>query len=532
MASTADDLARIEAYPDPRPGGVEVRETHVSWAFLTEADVYKVKKPVSLGFLDFSTLEARRRACEAEVALNSRLAAGVYLGLAPVRRGSDARLSFAGDGDVVDWAVHMLRLPDEARADVRLANGLLGARDIDRIAEHVAAFHARAETSSAIAKHGALESIIRNVLENFATTRDDVADFVLADEAREIERWQLDFVQEHADRFEQRVAGGFVRDVHGDLRLEHVYLDDAPDAGDGITILDCIEFAERFRCSDVACDLAFLTMDLAAHGRVDLAERLLARYARASDDWELYGLADFYESYRAYVRAKVATLLARGTNDSSMRARAEADARRHYLLALACERRSLLSPVVVAVGGAIAAGKSTVADALGDELAAPVVDADRTRKAMLGVPATQGVRVGAFEGPYDPSVTERVYDEMMRRAGIVLASGRPVVLDASFRTAALRAKARELARAHRVPFLFAECRVPERVAMDRLASRERGASVSDGRRAIYRDFVAKSEPVNELGGGEHIVLDTTRSMDVVLAALTARLGAWPHGLVA
>ncbi|HEY8072987.1 MAG TPA: AAA family ATPase, partial [Labilithrix sp.] len=299
-----------------------------------------------------------------------------------------------------------------------------------------------------------------------------------------------------------------------------------------ITILDCIEFADRFRCCDTACDLAFLSMDLAAHGRVDLAERLLARYARASDDYDLFGVIDFYESYRAYVRAKIATLHARSSEPAELRAKAEAEARRHYLLALACDRRALVPPAVVAVGGPIASGKSTVADTLADRLAAPVVDADRTRKAMLGVAHAAHLNVGAFDGPYDPRVTERVYDEMMRRADVILASGRPVVLDASFRTAALREKARAVAARHRVPFLFAECRAPERVLLERLAAREKTTSVSDGRRAIFADFLARSEPVTEVRGGEHLVIDTTRALDVVLAALAARVTAWPRGLVA
>ncbi|HEY8077588.1 MAG TPA: hypothetical protein VIF62_25855, partial [Labilithrix sp.] len=262
MTDIDRDLVRPEAYPPPRPGAVELRETHVSWAFLTEADVYKVKKPVSLGFLDFATLEARQRACEAEVVLNERLAAGVYLGVKPVRLGADGRACLHGDGPVVDWAVHMLRLPDAARADVLLERGELTTRDIDRIAEHLAAFHGRATSDVRTAEHGALEAIVSAVLENFESTRDASSERVTREEAREIERWQLGFLQQHADRFDARRRDGFVRDVHGDLRLEHVYL-----ANEGITILDCIEFADRFRCCDTACDLAFLSMDLAAHGR-------------------------------------------------------------------------------------------------------------------------------------------------------------------------------------------------------------------------------------------------------------------------
>jgi aminoglycoside phosphotransferase family enzyme/predicted kinase len=532
MSELTDDLLRPEAYPPPRPAHVELRETHISWALLTEAEVYKVKKPVRLRFLDFSTLEARRSACEAEVALNTRLAASTYQGITPVRRGPDGRLCFTGDGEVVDWAVRMLRLPDEVRADVRLDRGDLGPKDIDRIAEHVAAFHARCRADDATAAHGAPDAIARNVQENFADTRGVVARFVTDDEAREIERRQLAFVERRADLLRQRCAKGFVREGHGDLRLEHVYLEDDPPAGNGITILDCVEFSESLRCGDVVSDIAFLSMDLAAHGRVDLAERLLAKYARATDDFDLYALSDFYEGYRAYVRAKVATIVATSADDAELRRRAEADARTNFLLALACERRGLLPPVVVAVGGIIASGKSTVADAFADRLAAPVVDADRTRKAMVGVQHAQPLHVGAFQGPYDLSVTDAVYDEMMRRAAVVLTSGRSVILDASFRTAELRRRARDLARRHGVPFLFAECRVSEEVVRARLEERERTGGVSDGRRAILSDFLARVEPATELGDREHLVLDTTRPVATSLEALASRVRTWPAGLVA
>jgi uncharacterized protein len=532
LTELPDDLLRPEAYPPPTPGAVELRATHVSWAFLTEAEVYKVKKPVDLGFLSFSTIDARRRACEAEVVLNGRLAAGVYLGVVPVRRGPDGRLHFHEEGELVDWAVRMLRLPDDHRADVRLAHGQLDGTAIDAIAEHLASFHARCLSDAAIREHGSVATIHGNVRENFAQTKDAIARVVSSEHAREIERYQLGFLAANEALFERRRLEGFVRDGHGDLRLEHIYLEESPEEGDGITVLDCIEFSERFRCADVAADLAFLSMDLAAHGRVDLAERLLASYARASNDFDLYTLVDFYESYRAYVRGKVAMMLAETSPDAALREQAEADARRHFLLALSAERRALLPPVVVAVGGVIASGKSTVADALAGRLGAPVIDADRTRKAMLGVGAREAVHVGAFEGPYDPKVTGAVYDEIARRGSVVLASGRPVVLDASFRTADLRRRARDLAERHGVPFLFVECRAPEEVCIARLAERERAGSVSDGRREIFRDFVARVEPVAELAPEEHLVLDTSQPLEASLASVGDRVRTWPDGLVA
>ncbi|HSO41157.1 MAG TPA: hypothetical protein VLT33_51880, partial [Labilithrix sp.] len=213
-ADLVADLLRPEAYPAPGPLRVELRETHVSSVFLTEAEVFKIKKPVKFAFLDFTTLDARRRACEAEVQLNSRLAAGTYLGLVPVRRDPDGRHHFGPGGEVVDWAVHMLRLPDAIRGDLRLASGTLSLAHIDAMAAMLAAFHARAETSATVEQWGTLEAIRCNVLENFAEVDAAAAGLLSPDEAREIERWQLDFLRDRARVFERRLAGGRIREGH------------------------------------------------------------------------------------------------------------------------------------------------------------------------------------------------------------------------------------------------------------------------------------------------------------------------------
>jgi len=299
--------------------------------------------------------------------------------------------------------------------------------------------------------------------------------------------------------------------------------------GDGsLTVIDCIEYSDRFRCGDVCADVAFFSMDLAAHGQVGLAERFLAKYARATGDYDLYAVVDFYEDYRAYVRGKVAVLTAREAT-SELRDRALADARRHFAFALSTGRRSLLEPVVVAVGGVIASGKSTVAEALADRLSAPVIDADRTRKQLVGLAPTSHDSSAPFEGPYNQAMTARVYAEVMLRASTVLESGRPVILDASFRTEDMRYAARELATEHGVPFLMVECRASPAVCRERLVRREREASVSDGRLAIFDAFCARAEPVREIADAERLVLDTERPLEDTLGALDERLRTWPKG---
>jgi aminoglycoside phosphotransferase family enzyme/predicted kinase len=517
MSELVRDLSQVGAYPS-QPREVKLVETHVSWVFLVGPDVYKVKKPVSLGFLDFSTIERRRLACTAEVALNARLSPEVYLGVVPIVRDPQGRHRVDGAGSVVDWAVHMRRMPDADRGDERLARGALGAAEIDRLAAQIAAFHAAAAHGAEVAA-GTTDVVAALVGQNFAQTRPDITRYLARAEADEIEAWQRGVLTVRADAFAQRMADGRIRDGHGDLRLDQLYLSD-----DGkVTILDCIEFDERFRHGDVCADIAFLAMDLAWRGRVDLSELLLARYARHADDYDLYTLVDFYQSYRAWVRGKIAALMARdAAATEAQRELAEAQARRYFLLALSAHRPPLRKPRVVAVGGLIASGKSTVADLIGLALPAAVVDSDRTRKHMLGLEATTPVHDQAWANGYDLAFTGRVYDEVLRRAAVVLASGRPVVLDASFRSAEMRQRARELATRFGVPFLLVECRATPEVCRQRLVARAGAPTVSDGRLAIFDAFAARFEPVQELPPSEHVVLDTT----VPRSDLLAQLARW------
>jgi aminoglycoside phosphotransferase family enzyme/predicted kinase len=506
--------------------GCSLVETHISWVLLGEREVWKIKKPVDFGFLDFTTPQRRRAACEAEVELNRRLSPDVYLGVLPITEDGDG-LQIGGDGEPVDWLVHMRRLPESDRADVRLAEGRLTPAQIAAVARRVAEFHRTARSDETTARFGRRDLIETNVRENFAQTRGTPGEYLGADELAAVETFQLEFLRDNEPRLAQRVAAGRVRDGHGDLRLEHVYLAD----DGGISIIDCIEFNDRFRFGDVCADIAFLAMDLARLGHVELSEWCLAAYAREADDFDLYGVVDFYESYRAHVRAKIAAFVAAADDaPAAVRRRAAQEARRDYRLAVAANRAALLGPVLVAVGGIIATGKSTVAEAIARERSAPIVDADRTRKAMIGAQPTEPVHTAAWTGAYDPAFTEQVYAEVLRRAEVVLRSGRPVVVDASFRSRDFRAAARRLAQRLGVPFRFVECRVDPEVCRARLEERARGQTVSDGRLEILDDFVAAWQTVDELPADEHVVVDTGRPLAESLATIRQVVSTWPAGL--
>jgi predicted kinase len=345
----------------------------------------------------------------------------------------------------------------------------------------------------------------------------------------DIERWQLAFLRGRSDVFENRMRAGSVRDGHGDLRLEHVFLNQADD---DLEIIDGIEFDERYRYGDVCADIAFLAMDLARLGRVDLAERFIATYARTTNDFDLYAVLDFYESYRACVRAKIsASGAAARWAPEHIRKAAAADARRYLLLAQSARRRPIIPPVLVAVAGSIATGKSTLAERLALELSAPIVDADRTRKFMLGRPPTEHVSAHAWEGAYDPAFTKRVYDEVFRRAGVVLSSGRPVIIDASFRAAESRLAARALASEHNVPLRVLECVAPTEICRERLAQRAAFANVSDATPELLDAFTARFEPIVELPVSEHVKIDTSGTGGDPIEQARRVIDTWPRGLV-
>ena len=496
MGELKADLERV---------GFELIETHISWVFLGDSEVFKVKRPVNFGFLDFTTAGARHEACQAEVDLNRRLAPDVYLGVVPITVDTSGVHAVDGNGPTVDWAVRMRRLRVEDRADERLRSKTLGPAEVDALAAKIARFHNRARCDVETSRHGAVDSIRRNVEENFEQTRDSITAYLTLEQAREIEAWQLATLGDEA-RFDARVAAGRVRDGHGDLRLEHVYFE--PEGA--ISIIDCIEFNERFRYGDVCADVAFLSMDLGWQGRTDLAERFLASYARETGDYELYSVVDFYESYRAFVRGKIASFLADDTAASERaRARARQEARRYFMLSLAYERPPLVRPRVVAVGGMIASGKSHTAAVVGEILAAPVIGSDRTRKTLMGRAPADSLASDAWSGAYTPDVTAAVYAELGRLGEVVLGSGRPIVIDASFRTAELRSVARALAERFAVPFSFIECTAPREVMLRRLRAREAvDAHESDARAALLDPFEASYE-APQLDRSEHLAIDTS-----------------------
>jgi aminoglycoside phosphotransferase family enzyme len=318
-------LMRPEAY-DEDPGQIELVQTHISFVFLTRNFAYKVKKAVDLGFLDFTTLEKRRFFCENELNLNRRLCGDMYLEVVPINRSKVIRIK--GEGETVEYAVKMRKMPQERMMDRLLKENKVNDRFIDRIARIVADFHSKAETNKRIREFGSLKIIKTNWKENFEQTKEFVGKTISTKNFKLIRERIGDFMKRNVAFFERRVAEGRVRDCHGDIHSGNIFVTDR------VYIFDAIEFNERFRYSDVASDVAFLAMDLDFKERSDLSDFFVKRYVKYSADQELTKLLQFYKCYRAYVRGKVVSFKLKDTNvDDKEKIVAMKEARAYFKLA-------------------------------------------------------------------------------------------------------------------------------------------------------------------------------------------------------
>lgn len=291
------ELLQANIYPEPT-NKVELVQTHISFIFLCDEFVYKVKKPVNFGFLDFTTLEKRKYYCNQEIKLNRRLSPDTYLGVVSITDEGE-NLAIDGKGPVVEYAVKMSRIPLEKLMLTLLKKGELTEKMVGTVARKLAAFHESAENSPEIDRFGTVEIVKKNTDENFEQTEKYIGMSISREQFEVIKEYTDSFYENNGGLFEKRIADKRIKDCHGDLHMEHICL------AEPIIIFDCIEFNERFRYSDVTADIAFLAMDLDYHGQEELSNVLIEAYVKQSGDQELGRLLDFYKTYRAYVRGKV-----------------------------------------------------------------------------------------------------------------------------------------------------------------------------------------------------------------------------------
>lgn len=513
-------LLRPEAYPSGAAGPVELIQTHISYILLTPRFAYKIKKPVDFGFLDFTTLEKRLHFCTEELRLNRRLAPGVYLGVVKITEKSGEYL-MEGEGGAVEYAVKMRRLPAGDMLDKRLAAGRAGAGTIRRIATVIASFHAQAETDARISAFGAPEAVGRNAAENFSQTLPFVGKGggKTISEAlfNKIKTFSDGFLKDNKNLFLERAAGGRIRDCHGDLHCEHISLGEG---GDGVEIIDCIEFNERFRFSDTVSDAAFLSMDLDRRGRHDLARVFDSAYIEASEDSAGAQLLNFYRCYRAYVRGKVDSFKsAEDEVGEDERGRAGISARVHFHIS-GMYASGGYRPMMVVVRGLSGTGKSTIASALADRTGYfTLLSSDRIRKELAGLSTESRSPAPFEEGIYAPSFTEKTYAGLIERGKSLLGSGRPVILDATFSKTSFIERARLAALASGASFHVAECAAPDGEIRERLKKRQKGQSASDADWGVYM----KQKQGFEEWDGPVIELSTTSPVPGLISGLVRKI---------
>ncbi|GAB6063691.1 bifunctional aminoglycoside phosphotransferase/ATP-binding protein [Deferrisoma palaeochoriense] len=484
-------LSSPEAYPHPCRR-VEVRQTHISAVFLAGAYAYKIKKPLDLGFLDFSTPERRAHFCREEVRLNRRMAPEVYLGVVPVTL-DRGRARVDGEGEPVEWAVWMRRLPERATLLRRLDRGEVGMGEIGSFGTFLARFHARAEAGPHVARFGRAAVVGRNARENFEQTAGHrgitVSDGVF-ERVRRVTEHGLSALSPLMD---DRAARGVPRDTHGDLHLDHVYWFPRRAPERRWVVVDCIEFNERFRYADPVADAAFLSMDLTFQGRRDLARGFEEAYLVAAEDPEGAGLFPWYVAYRACVRAKVEGFAALEPEVSpDERNRALASARAHWLVALDALEPPERRPCLLGVGGLPGSGKSSLARGLAERLGFRLIATDVVRKELAGLSPADRAPAGYGQGIYTPEWTERTYAEVFRRAEGALFEGRRVIVDATLREARWRRALGETARAWGVRWGILLCQASEAEVRRRLSRPRKGPSDADW--GVYRQARARWEP--------------------------------------
>ena len=481
-------VAALARSPALGAGGMPARtlETHISYVLLTGTFAYKIKKAVDFGFLDFTTLAARRFFCDEELRLNRRLAPDLYLDVVPITGSVDAPV-LGGSGSALEYAVKMREFPQDALASRLLERGLLGAADIDALAAQVADFHGAIGVAPSDGAFGTPEGILHLAQRNFG----EIAPLVDAPaEREEIESLRAWTDREHAarrDAFLRRLEQGFVRECHGDLHLGNIAR-----VGSGLVIFDGIEFNASMRWIDVMSEVAFVVMDLADRGRADLAHRFLDAYLERTGDYAGLAVLPFYLAYRAMVRAKIARLRATQLANGAAK-EASIEESRGYLR-LARSYAAAPRPALIITCGLSGSGKTAISQGLLETIGAVRVRSDVERKRLHGIAALARSDAPARRELYSPTATGETYERLRALAGIIVGAGRIAIVDATFLQRARRDAFRALAAELGVPFAILAFEAKEATLRARIVRRQAGGSdASDADLAVLARQKATAE---------------------------------------
>jgi aminoglycoside phosphotransferase family enzyme/predicted kinase len=507
-------LSEPGIYPEATTG-VSLVQTQMSCVFLTDEYAYKIKKPVNLGYVDYTTLEKRRYFCQREIELNRRLCPAAYLGVETVTF-DGAKFAFNGEGKAVEYAVRMRRLPDDKLLDHLLRSNAVTTEMMDSLARRVADFHRTAETNSEIAAFGKVATVTQNTEENFSQTEKYIGTSITPTQFNRITDYTRGFIRDDSGIFESRVKEGRTRDCHGDLHAQHICF------CHGLCIFDCIEFNERFRYCDVASEAAFLAMDLDRYGRADLGRRFITEYISQSGDADIPKLLNFYKCYRAYVRGKVASFKLDDPLVSEDDKRESAELAQGYFDLASSYTRS--RPLLVVMVGLVGSGKTTLANGLAQRLGAVHISSDVTRKRLAGIPESEHRYEEPASGIYSLEWSRKTYDSIFSQSADILNDGASVILDAAFLRQSERERASTMAQELSADYMVVECRLSPELTQKRLLQRLGEVSASDGRWETYQKQIGWFEPVTGIAPEAYALIDTSQPLAQNIRQVLDRIG--------
>ncbi|KQZ80953.1 MULTISPECIES: bifunctional aminoglycoside phosphotransferase/ATP-binding protein [unclassified Pseudomonas] len=495
--------------------GFQLIETHISWVLLTGDFAYKVKKPMNFGFLDFTTLEARKHFCGEELRLNQRLTDDLYLEVLPITGSAEAP-QLGGDGPAIEYVLKMRQFPQTGLLSTLQANGELTTAHIDEMAAQIARFHLNAPKVPAEHEAGTPDSVMAPVRQNFEQILPFISDKADLQQLDALQAWAESSFERLKPLLVQRKADGFIRECHGDIHLGNATVIDGK-----VVIFDCIEFNEPFRFTDVYADSAFLAMDLEDRGLKCLARRFISQYLELTGDYQGLELLNFYKAYRALVRAKVALFSMPADATPVQRATSLRQYRNYANLA---ESYSTIPSRFMAIThGVSAVGKSHVAMRLVEALGAIRLRSDVERKRLFG---EQTMANDLQAGIYSSEASTATYQRLHEIAAVILHAGFPVVVDATYLKHDQRDSAAKVAEATGAPFLILDCNAPQAVIESWLQQRQAEKSdPSDATLAVIEAQQASREALTpaEILCSKRVQTNESGTLDTVVEQIRQRL---------
>jgi aminoglycoside phosphotransferase family enzyme/predicted kinase len=500
MTEIIEQMQKPDFYPHPVTQPIELMQTHVSYVVLTGEHVYKLKKHVNFGFLDYSTLEKRKHFCEEEIRLNQEMAAEIYEEVLPITA-VDGKLQLGGEGEPVEYALKMHQFPQEALLSERYKEGKLPIERMEELGHVVADFHRNTATNDYICSFGEIPKIRAAFDENYEQTQNYIGVAQTQEQFDETQAFTNRFFTERAELFTRRREEDKIRECHGDLHLRNICI-----WNDKLLLFDRIEFNEPFRFVDTIYDVAFLVMDLDARGSRDFGNAFLNTYMEQTGDWEGLQLLPLYLSRQAYVRAKVTSFLLDDPEiPETVKQEAVDSATDYYRLAWEYTQKG--EGKIMMMSGLSGSGKTTIAKEIARKLGAIHLRSDAVRKHLAGI----GVNQKGDDSLYSPEMNEKTYNRLLELGVMLAAQGFSVILDAKYDRQGLRQKVMNQGGKQNIPVQILHCDAPMAVLRDRVSGRT--GDISDATPDLLAQQQAQAEDFTEAEKAHVVSIDTTEDWE-------------------